>query len=318
MVGAAFSPVTTIASKIPVVNNVLPYLDLTKTSNLLDRRFYTDPNHKYLEHDYSEWSPAFNDLVQTAQIIAPIKYAKGVNTRGKQLNTKYATKSQVKKAIAPVLDAVQKDKQNNKYLINSSLNYDISKGDHLVGPIVALKKDHLNAELHINPDMTITNEAITIHPETNPYIKRLAAQVWNRLPSNTVLTSYSKDLIKNQYLQTLPKWKQAFYKYTGYAKKPIKHHSESFSTDILENMQYMQSKNRGHVEYAYNGYIDGLNAFGLRFNNWAKYFAKPDAELNVFFKDMTPEQVAGFNKAQSLIHIDPKTRTAPKPVLITK
>lgn len=63
MVGAAFSPVTTIASKIPVVNNVLPYLDLTKTSNLLDRRFYTDPNHKYLEHDYSKWSPAFNDLV---------------------------------------------------------------------------------------------------------------------------------------------------------------------------------------------------------------------------------------------------------------
>ena len=59
----------------------------------------------------------------------------------------------------------------------------------------------------------------------------------------------------------------------------------------------MQSKNRGHVEYAHNGQINGLNSLGLRFNNWAKYFAKPDAERNVFFKDMTPEQVAGFNKA---------------------
>ena len=59
----------------------------------------------------------------------------------------------------------------------------------------------------------------------------------------------------------------------------------------------MQSKNRGHVEYAYNGYIDGLNALGLRFGNWAKYFAKPDNKFSVFFKDMTPEQVAGFNKA---------------------
>ena len=318
MVGAAFSPVTTIVSNIPIIKDTLPYLDLTKTSNLLDRRFYTDPNHKYLEHDYSEWSPAFNDVVQTTQIVAPVKYAKGVNTRGKQLNTKYATKSQVKEAVAPVLDAVQRDKQNNRYLINSRLNYDMSKGDRLVGPVVVLKKDHLNAELHINPDMTITNEAITIHPETNPYLKRLAAQVWNRLPSNTVLTSYSQDLTKSQYLQTLPKWKQAFYKYTGYAKKPEKQNSTSFSTDILENMQYMQSKNRGHVEYAHNGQINGLNSLGLRFNNWAEYFAKPDAERNVFFKDMTPEQVAGFNKAQSLIHIDPKTRTALKPVFITK
>ena len=318
MVGAAFSPVTTIVSNIPIIKNTLPYLDLTKTSNLLDRRFYTDPNHKYLEHDYSEWSPAFNDVVQTTQIVAPVKYAKGVNTRGKQLNTKYATKSQVKEAVAPVLDAVQRDKQNNRYLINSRLNYDMSKGDRLVGPVVALEKDHPNAELHINPDMTFANETFTIHPETAPYIKRLSAQVWNRLPSNTVLTSYSQDLTKSQYLQTLPKWKQAFYKYTGYAKKPSKQHSESFSTDILENMQHMQSKGRGHVEYAHNGYIDGLNAFGLRFNNWAKYFAKPDNEFNVFFRDMAPEQVAGFNKAQNLIHIDPKTRTALKPVFITK
>ena len=68
----------------------------------------------------------------------------------------------------------------------------------------------------------------------------------------------------------------------------------------------------------YNGYINGLNALGSRFDNWAKYFAKPDAELNVFFRDMAPEQVAGFNKAQNLIHIDPKTRTASKPMFITK
>ena len=318
MVSAASSPVTTIVSKIPVVNNVLPYLDLTKTSNLFDRRFYTDPNHKYLEHNYSEWSPAFNDVVQTTQIVAPVKYAKGVNMRGKQLNTKYATKSQVRNAVAPVLDAVKRNKQNDRHLINNHLNYDIAKGDVLAGPIVVLERNHPNAELHVNPDMTITNGTITIHPETAPYIKRLSAQVWNRLPSNTVLTSYSQDLTKNQYLQTLPKWKQAFYKYTRYAKKPSKQYSKSFSTDILENMQHMQSKGRGHVEYAYNGYIDGLNALGLRFDNWAKYFAKPDAELNVFFKDMTPEQVAGFNKAQSLIHIDPKTRTAPKPMFITK
>lgn len=318
MVGAALSPVTTIASKIPVVNNVLPYLDLTKTSNLLDRRFYTDHYHKYLEHDYSEWSPTFNDLVQTTQIVAPVKYAKGVNKRGNELNTKYATNSQVREAVTPVLNVAKRDKQNNRYLINSHLNYDIAKGKSLVGPIVVINKRHPNIEFHINPDMTFANETFTIHPETTPYIKRVAAQVWNRLPFNTVLTSYGKDITKSQYLQTLPKWKQAFYKYTGYAKKPNKQHSESFSTDILENMQHMQSKGRGHVEYAYNGYIDGLNALGLRFDNWAKYFAKPDAELNVFFKDMTPEQVAGFNKAQSLIHIDPKTRTALKPVFITK
>ena len=51
----------------------------------------------------------------------------------------------------------------------------MSKGDRLVGPVVVLKKDRPNVELHINPDMTITNEAITIHPETAPYIKRLSA-----------------------------------------------------------------------------------------------------------------------------------------------
>lgn len=318
IVGAATSPVSTVVTKIPIIKDTLPYLDLTKTSNLFDRRFYTDPNHKYLEHDYFEWSPAFNDVVQTIQIVAPVKYAKGVNKRGNELNTKYATKSQVRKAVTPILNTTKIDVKNNQYLVNSYLNYDKAKGNIMSGPIVAINKRHPNIEFHINPDMTFTNETLTIHPETAPYIKRVTAQVWNRLPSNTVLTSYNRDLTKNQYLQTLPKWKQSFYKYTGYAKKPEKQNSVSFSTDILENMTNMQSKGRGHVEYAYNGYIDGLNALGLRFDNWAKYFAKPNNEFNVFFKDMTPEQVTGFNKAQSLIHIDPKTRTAPKPVFITK
>lgn len=318
MVGATLSPVTTIVSNTPIIKDTLPYLDFTKTSNLFNRKFYTDPNHKYLEHDYSEWSPAFNDLVQTAQIITPIKYAKSVNTRGKQLNTKYATKSQVRKAVTPILNTETRDVKNNRYLVNRHLNDDIAKGNGVAGPIVVLEKKHPNIEFHINPDETFANETITIHSETAPYIKRAVAQVWNRFPSNTVLTSYSKDLTKNQYLQTLPKWKQSLYKYTGYVKKPEKQNSTSFSTDILENMTNMQSKGRGHVEYAYNGYIDGLNALGLRFDNWAKYFAKPNNELNVFFKEMTPEQVTGFNKAQNLIHIDPKTRTAPKPVFITK
>lgn len=318
MVGTTFSPVTTVATNTPVVKDVLPYLDLTKTSNLFNRRFYKDPNYKYLEHDYSEFSPTFNDMVQTAQIVAPIKYAKGVSDRSRILNTKYATKKDIKNAMHSL------DKDGNPMLdyhregfYSNSLN-DRARGNNVVGPLVIIDKDKPNIEFHINPDVTVIPTKLIMHPETNRAIMMKAGRVQNSFPSNTILTSDGFNITKSQYLQSLPKWKQDLYKYTSFVKKPKKEISKSFSTDILENMLSGQTKGMGHIEYAYNGLIDGLNNYGLRYNNWSKYFNKPDYRGNVYFQDMTPQQIIDFNASQNLIQIDPITRTAPKPMFITK
>lgn len=60
-------------------------------------------------------------------------------------------------------------------LINYDLNSNKHRGNIVSGPIVVINKNHPNAELHINPDLTFTDGIFTIHPETTPYIKRVAA-----------------------------------------------------------------------------------------------------------------------------------------------
>ncbi len=182
-----------------------------------------------------------------------------------------------------------------------------------------------NPEFHLNPDVSIINGRIV---DSTPVGKRLLADaktLTNAIGDNVPLSQNTFARTAAQLVQDYPTlFNRLRYIYTGVSPKPQKTVVvKGYSTDINPTMYRLAKNNKGFVTPSVTTRINGTNTVGETYKKFGlkRYFGEPDNEANVFFKDMTPEQLERWNAEQAEtydMYIDPKTRTAKQNVFVTQ
>lgn len=189
------------------------------------------------------------------------------------------------------------------------------------GVIAVLPYENNNMEVHFNPNIIKSDKSV-IGSEAIPTILGKDFLSLNRiLPDGIPFSQNQQAKPFLQVMKTEPKGARERYIKTG--ENPIKEPLvvAGYSTDINPTMQNYASKGLGYIDRSATTRVADTNRFGESFkkDNLQRYFKDPDKNGNFSFKDMTPEQVARWNKEQAdkyNLHIDPETRTAEQYVFV--
>lgn len=192
---------------------------------------------------------------------------------------------------------------------------------------VMIKPSTMTSELHVNPNVRYQFDSdgnVVRVLSTNPVKNegRIVEEITSKLPSGTVLTQTDEALTIPQIIQNQPLFGRINYYLRG--KMPQQRVTEvhGYSPDIMRWFVIRNKRYGDIVLPSVTTRLNGTNNSSEQFSKkFAKYFGTPDAEGNVYFKDMTPEQVELWNKeiAPEYGHyIDPITRTSENRMLITK
>lgn len=189
------------------------------------------------------------------------------------------------------------------------------------GVIAVLPEGNNNMEVHFNPNIIKSYKSV-IGSEAIPTILGKDFLSLNRILPDGI--PFSQNQQAKPFLQVIkeaPERVKERYIRTG--ENPIKGASvvAGYSTDINPTMQNYASKGLGYIDRSATTKVADTNRFGESFkkDNLQRYFKKPDEKGHLSFKDMTPEQVARWNKEQAdkyNLHIDPETRTAEQYVFV--
>lgn len=166
--------------------------------------------------------------------------------------------------------------------------------------------------MHFSPDIVSRSNKSSIHQPVSLRSIKDAKEPISFLPERVPLSQNENALTMGQYLQKHPK---AIL--TG--KTPEAYKVLGYSTDIYPTMRNYAQKGYGYMEKSATTRITGTNTYGKSYNKLKDYFKYKGSDY-VHFKDMTPEQVAKWNKEQADtygMHIDPESRTSEQWIFIT-
>lgn len=214
-----------------------------------------------------------------------------------------------------------KDRGNQNLLFSNRYTVENTTLPQKIDGFVASRFDpkYSTIELHETPNTVIQfaenrDNYKVLSSSPKPEAKRITYNLLKDLPEGTHISSYVE---AQSASQLSPKNK---IKYVFLNKTPKKTKVEGYSTDIMENFFKMKKKGYNIVD-SLTTEIDGTNVFGKDFiSKYGKYFnLSKQINGNVLFKDMTPQQVAMWNKEQGPklgVYINPVTRTANQQIYI--
>lgn len=237
----------------------------------------------------------------------------------------------------PSKEAFQKTRLNTEYIKSDGrpmfMRNEVLDDYHVGNPIpgethrskggvaVVLPEVDNNMEVHFNPNLIRSDKSL-IGSEAIPTILGKDFLSLNRILPDGI--PFSQNQWAKPFLQVMkgaPERVKERYIKTG--ENPIKEPLivAGYSTDINPTMQNYASKGLGYMDRSATTRVANANIFGESFkkDNLQRYFKEPDKNGHLSFKDMTPEQVARWNKEQAdkyNLHIDPKTRTAEQYVFV--
>lgn len=191
-----------------------------------------------------------------------------------------------------------------------------------------LVKPGTTVEMHINPTLggyfDIARDGSFVIENSMPpkYGNLQAGKFLKQVPRGTVITSNAEARNLPQLFRTWTPSQKLWYYATGRTpqieSRVVDH---GYSTDIVEQFRTLNKKGQAYVTPSLTTRLPGLNIYGKGFEKYKSYFDTPDADGNIFFKDMTEEQVEAWNRevAPQIGHyIDPITRTSEQLTLITQ
>lgn len=248
-----------------------------------------------------------------------IKYYLGAKNRMKEATLPVANI----KEIVPILKKHlnYKARGNQNLLFSNPYTIENTTLPQKINGSVASRFDpkYSTIELHENPNTVIqlienSDNYKVLSSSPKPEAKRITYNLLKDLPKGTHISS---SVEAQSASQLSPKYKM---KYVFLNKTPKKTVVEGYSTDIMENFFKMKKKGYNIVD-SLTTEIDGTNVFSKDFiSKYGKYFnLSKQIDGKVLFKDMTPQQVAMWNKEQGPklgVYINPVTRTANQQIYI--
>lgn len=257
-------------------------------------------------------------------------YTNGVISRYKLANTKVTDPTQAVRSLTKALP-YRKAVNSKIYLTAKPTTLDYteipeSNTAKITGGVLVRKptshEPYNSVEMHLNPKVvqnTETGEVLSSEPSFNTV--KEGHYTFNKLPSGTEISDNSMAVSLPRYVQSLP-WKERMkYYLANRIETPYKSPVEGFSTDVGKQFVKMANKGQGVIVPSVNTSFRSTNIFGKSFDDLKFMFGKPDVNGEVYFKDMTPNNVALWNAKYSPEYgfkIDPVTRTSPQLIIIKK
>lgn len=248
-------------------------------------------------------------------VSIPQRYVSRVRGRYRDANVHIAPESEIQQYVTTQYSPIPKREYYSA--VDVSPRFD---GDLVKSPGGVRIKPGSTMEIHINPDIYYAYENRKIKDIVKhnpaPNARREAVMAIKNAPSGTPLTNSVEAKSLPQIIQQLPLRDRMLFYLKGKTPELKTQLLPGYSTDIMELFNSTASK-IGKVVPSLTTRMNSLNGYGTSWNKYSKYFA----DDNAFFSEMSPEQVALWNKEQASatgVYIDPKTRTAEHKILITK
>lgn len=243
------------------------------------------------------------------------QYVSRVRGRYNDANIHIAPESEIQQYVATQYSPIPKREYYSAVDVRPKFD-----GDLIKSPGGIRIKPGSTMEIHINPDVYYAYEdgmiGDVVKHNLAPNARREAVMAIKKAPLGTPLTNSVKAKSLPQIVQQLPFRDRMLFYLKGRIPELKTQLLPGYSTDIMELFNSTANK-MGKVVPSLTTRMNSLNGYGTSWNKYSKYFADDKA----FFSEMSPEQVALWNKEQASatgIYIDPKTRTAEHKILITK